>query len=529
MNMSKKRARSLPAASSNRPLLAATLLGIAAHASTGAAAQAPAAAVASGEDVAITIYSSAQPGAISPEYYRPLPGQGTPPAMGVPGYAMVRQERAVQLGAGRSQIRFTDVAALIDPTTVTFTSLTDPATRVLEQNFQFDLVSTDKLLLKYIDRPITVERNVGGGGIVSTTGTLLSSVSGLVLRGADGNITALNDYASLRFPELPGGLITRPTLVWDINSGKAGAQRARVTYQTGGVTWWSDYNLIFNAGKDANNGFVDLSAWVSIINQSGATFQDAKLKLIAGDVHRAPNPQVAREIVMMTARAKTEDSDAGFAEKAFDEFHLYTLGRKTTLPNNSTKQIELFDQAKQVPARRLLVLSNAVGYFGGRYEDRNFPGGGERKVDAYLEFRNDKASGLGVPLPAGRIRVSRLDAADSSLEFIGEDVIDHTPRDEKVRIQLGSAFDVVGERKQVDFTTDSRARWIEEEIEVEVRNHKDEDVEVQVREFLFRWTNWRILSSSQPYEKEDASTILFPVKVPKNSNRTVKYRVRYSW
>ncbi|MCC6630862.1 MAG: DUF4139 domain-containing protein [Gammaproteobacteria bacterium] len=527
--MSKKRARSLPAASSNRPLLAATLLGIAAHASTGAAAQAPAAAAASGEDVAITIYSSAQPGAISPEYYRPLPGQGTPPAMGVPGYAMVRQERAVQLGAGRSQIRFTDVAALIDPTTVTFTSLTDPATRVLEQNFQFDLVSTDKLLLKYIDRPITVERNVGGGGIVSTTGTLLSSVSGLVLRGADGNITALNDYASLRFPELPGGLITRPTLVWDINAGKAGTQRARVTYQTGGVTWWSDYNLIFNAGKDANNGFVDLSAWVSIINQSGATFQDAKLKLIAGDVHRAPNPQVAREIVMMTARAKTEDSDAGFAEKAFDEFHLYTLGRKTTLPNNSTKQIELFDQAKQVPARRLLVLSNAVGYFGGRYEDRNFPGGGERKVDAYLEFRNDKASGLGVPLPAGRIRVSRLDAADSSLEFIGEDVIDHTPRDEKVRIQLGSAFDVVGERKQVDFTTDSRARWIEEEIEVEVRNHKDEDVEVQVREFLFRWTNWRILSSSQPYEKEDASTILFPVKVPKDSNRTVKYRVRYSW
>jgi hypothetical protein len=529
MNMSKKRARSLPAAPLTRPLLAATLLAIAAHAPTGAAAQAAAPAAAPGDDVAITIYSSAQPGAISPEYYRPLPGQGTPPAMGVPGYAMVRQERAVQLGAGRSQIRFTDVAALIDPTTVTFTSLTDPATRVLEQNFQFDLVSTDKLLLKYIDRPITVERNVGGGGIISTTGTLLSSVSGLVLRGADGNITALNDYASLRFPELPGGLITRPTLVWDINAGRAGTQRARVTYQTGGVTWWSDYNLIFNAGKDANNGFVDLSAWVSIINQSGATFQDAKLKLIAGDVHRAPSPQMAHDVVMMAARAKTEESDAGFAEKAFDEFHLYTLGRKTTLPNNSTKQIELFDQAKQVPARRLLVLSNAVGYFGGRYEDPNFPGGGERKVDAYLEFRNDKASGLGVPLPAGRIRVSRLDAADSSLEFIGEDVIDHTPRDEKVRIQLGSAFDVVGERKQVDFTIDSRARWIEEEIEVEVRNHKDEDVEVQVREFLFRWTNWRILSSSQPYEKEDASTILFPVKVPKNSNRTVKYRVRYSW
>jgi len=527
MNMSKKRARSLLKAPATKPLLAAAALGIASQMAPQGALAAQAAPTA--DDVAITIYSSAQPGAISPEYYRPLPGQGTPPAMGVPGYAMVRQERPVQLAAGRSQLRFTDVAALIDPTTVTFTSLTDPATRVLEQNFQFDLVSTDKLLLKYIDRPITVERNVGGGGIVSTTGTLLSSVSGLVLRGADGNITALNDYASLRFPELPGGLITRPTLVWDINAGRAGAQRARVTYQTGGVTWWSDYNLIFNAGKDANSGFVDLSAWVSIINQSGATFQDAKLKLIAGDVHRAPAPSRAKEMVMMAARADAVSEEAGFAEKAFDEFHLYTLGRRTTLPNNSTKQIELFDQARQVPAKRLLVLSNAAPFFGGRYEDRNFPGGGERKVDAYLEFRNDRASGLGVPLPAGRIRVSRLDAADGSLEFIGEDVIDHTPRDEKVRIQLGSAFDVVGERKQVDFSSDSRARWIEEEIEIEVRNHKDEDVEVQVREFLFRWTNWRILSSSQPFEKEDARTILFPVKVPKNSNRTVKYRVRYSW
>ena len=200
MNMSKKRARSLPKAPATRPLLAAAVAGIVAHASSGAAAQAPAPAGAN-EDVAITIYSSAQPGAISPEYYRPLPGQGTPPAMGVPGYAMVRQERAVQLAAGRSQLRFTDVAALIDPTTVTFTSLTDPATRVLEQNFQFDLVSTDKLLLKYIDRPVTVERNIAGGGTVSTTGTLLSSVSGLVLRGADGNITALK---RLFLAALPG-------------------------------------------------------------------------------------------------------------------------------------------------------------------------------------------------------------------------------------------------------------------------------------------------------------------------------------
>jgi hypothetical protein len=494
-----------------------------------AAQQAAHAAAAAEEDTAVTIYSSADPGGVSPEFYRPLPGQGTPAAVSVPGYAMVRQERPVQLTAGRSQLRFADVAALIDPTTVTFTSLTDPAARVLEQNFQFDLVSTDKLLLKYIDKPLTVERNQPGGSTSTAAGTLLSSVDGLVLRGNDGTITALRDYSALRFPDLPGGLITRPTLLWDINSPRGGAQRARVTYQTGGITWWADYNLIFNAGKDASTGVVDLSAWVSIINQSGATFPDARLKLIAGDVHRAPAAAPPR--VLMSRAADLEEKVAtGFAEKAFDEFHLYTLGRRTTLPNNSTKQIELFDQAKQIPAKRLLVLSNALPNYGtGRYEDRNFPGGGERKVDAYLEFRNDKASSLGVPLPAGRVRVSRLDAADNSLEFIGEDVIDHTPRDERVRIKLGSAFDVVGQRRQVNFTSDTRARWIEEEIEVEVRNHKDEDVEVQVREFLFRWSNWQILSSSQGYEKEDARTILFPVKVPKNSNRTVRYKVRYSW
>jgi hypothetical protein len=486
------------------------------------------AAAPAADDTAVTIYSSARPGAVSPEYYRPLPGQGTPNAMGVPGYALVRTERDVQLGTGRSQLRFTDVAALIDPTTVTFTSLTDSAARVLEQNFQFDLVSTDKLLLKYIDRPLTAERNAANGGGGSVSGTLLSSVDGLVLRGSDGTLTALRDYSALRFGELPGGLITRPTLLWDITSPRGGTQRARVTYQTGGITWWADYNLIFNAGKDANTGSVDLSAWVSIINQSGASFGESRLKLIAGDVHRAPAAP-RPEVMMAASRAKVAD-DGGFAEQSFDEFHLYTLGRRTTLPNNSTKQIELFDQAKKVPAKRLLVLSNALQYFGtGRFEDPNFPATGENKVDSYLEFRNDKASGLGLPLPAGRIRVSRLDAADDSLEFIGEDVIDHTPRDETVRVKLGSAFDVVGERKQVDFRIDSRARWIEEEIEVEVRNHKDEDVEVQVREFLFRWSNWNILSSSQAFNKEDARTVVFPVKVPKNSNRTVKYRVRYSW
>jgi hypothetical protein len=476
-------------------------------------------------DTALTIYSSARAGAIPPEYYRPLPGQGAPSASGVPGFAMVRLERNMQLSAGRTQLQFTDVAALIDPTTVTFTSLTEPDARVLEQNFQFDLVSTDKLLLRYLDQPVTVERGGNAGGGV--TGTLVSSADGLVLRGADGSITALRDYSALRFPELPGGLISRPTLQWDIAATRAGEHRTRVTYQTGGVTWWADYNLLYQDGKDAANGFVDLSSWVSIINQSGASYPDVKLKLIAGDVHRvSPAPLMVMD--RMQAAAKAE---AGFEEQAFDEFHLYTLGRRTSLPNNSTKQIELFDQARHVPAQRLLVFDSPRHnlFIPVPYELRDFPNPGNTRVTTYLQFRNDKASGLGVPLPAGRLRVSRLDPADNSLEFIGEDVIDHTPRDERVRVRLGSAFDVVGDRRQLAFTSDSKAKWMEEEIEVELRNHKAEAVEVQVRETLFRWSNWNILSSSQPYTKEDANTIAAMVKVPANGNATLRYRVRYSW
>jgi hypothetical protein len=475
-------------------------------------------------DTALTIYSSARPGAIPPEYYRPLPGQGAPNASGVPGFAMVRQERNVQLSAGRTQLQFTDVAALIDPTTVTFVSLTEPDARVLEQNFQFDLVSTDKLLLRYLDQPVTVERTGGAGG--SVTGTLISSADGLVLRGTDGSITALRDYSALRFPALPGGLISRPTLQWDIAATRGGEHRARVTYQTGGVTWWADYNLLYRDGKDAANGFVDLSSWVSIINQSGASYPDVKLKLIAGDVHQASPAPMVMDRMQSVAKA-----EAGFGEQAFDEFHLYTLGRRTSLPNNSTKQIELFDQARHVPAQRLLVFESSTRnlFIPVPYELRDFPNAGNTRVTTYLQFRNDKASGLGVPLPAGRLRVSRLDPADNSLEFIGEDVIDHTPRDERVRVRLGSAFDVVGNRRQVDFTSDSKAKWMEEEVEVELRNHKDEAVEVQVRENLFRWSVWKIVSSSHPYSKEDANTIAAAVTVPANGSATLRYRVRYSW
>ena len=206
-------------------------------------------AVAAEPEVSLTVYSSAQPGGIPAEWYRPLPGMGTPQANMLPGFALVRLERELQIPRGRGTIQFTDVAALIDPTTVQFLSLTDPeGTKVLEQNFQFDLVSQEKLLSRYIDRQVSVEQQ-SGDGIKVVDGTLVSSNDGLVIRGADGQIHALREWSNMRFGELPGGLITRPTLEWDVVSGKGGTQEARVSYQTGGITWWADYNLIFTRGR----------------------------------------------------------------------------------------------------------------------------------------------------------------------------------------------------------------------------------------------------------------------------------------
>jgi hypothetical protein len=478
---------------------------------------------------ALTVYSSAQPGAIPADWYRPLPGQGTPPASALPGYAVVRVERDFTLKPGRSLLKFTDVAALIDPTTVTFQSLTDPSgTRVLEQNFQFDLVSTQKLLSRYVDRRVTIESEQGDG-IRMLDGMLLSANDGLVIRGDDGQVHALRQWSGLRFGELPGGLITQPTLEWDINSAKGGTQKARVSYQTGGITWWADYNLLFTEGKDANSGYLDVGAWVSILNQSGTAYDDAKLKLVAGEVNRAqPAPRPYAKGAM---RAVTMEADAGFQEKGFFEYHLYTLGRQTTIPNNSTKQIELFDAAKRIPARKKLVYYGAqgLGWGSSAIVDRDYGPSSSSQVDVWLEFRNEKQAGLGMPLPAGRIRVSQVDAADGSLEFIGEDTIDHTPKDEDVRVKLGTAFDVIGERRQTDFSVDSRAHVMEEAFEIRVRNHKDQPVEVTIRENPYRWSNWKILSASSSWEKKDARTVEFPVKIAKDGEAVVSYRVRYSW
>jgi hypothetical protein len=489
-------------------------------------------ALAAEPETSLTVYSSARPGGIPAEWYRPLPGMGSPMATELPGFALVRLDREIAVPRGRGTIQFADVAALIDPTTVQFLSLTDPeGTKVLEQNFQFDLVSQDKLLSRYVDRNVSVEQQ-SGDGVKVIDGTLVSSNDGLVIRGADGQIHALREWSNIRFGELPGGLITRPTLEWDIVSGKGGNQKARVSYQTGGITWWADYNLLFTEGADANSGFLDVGAWVSLLNQSGARYQDAKLKLIAGDVNRV-EPGRPEQVVLTAQKrqAMMEAADAGFEEKAFFEYHLYTLGRPATLPNNSTKQIELFDAATRVPAKKQLVYYGADfgGYYGGPMTDRDYAPASNTKVDVWLTFRNDKASGMGIPLPAGRVRVSQVDKADGSLEFIGEDAIDHTPRNEEVRVKLGTAFDVVGERRQTDFKVSTSAKTMEEAFEIKVRNQKDVPVEVIVREGMYRWSQWSLVDQSAPSQKKDARIVEFPVRIAAGGEAVVTYRVRYTW
>lgn len=476
---------------------------------------------------ALTIYSHAAPGAVSPELYR-TSGRGT-----VPGYAVVRQEREFDFSKGRNAVRFTDVAALIDPTTVAFESLTDAkGTTVLEQNYQFDLVSTDKLLQKYVDRPITVEQ-VRGQATETFNGTLLSTQGGLVLKRDDGSVQVVPHNAGVKLPALPGGLITRPTLVWDVSAQRAGAHRTRVSYQTQGMTWWSDYNVTYAEGATANSCRMDVGAWVSIVNQSGAGYSDAKLKLVAGDVHRATAVGAVNAPYPASKALRSEEKDNGFAEKAFFEYHLYTLGRTTTLPDQSTKQIELFPAARRVPCEKLLVYYGAPtghrGFLPSPATDRNYGVQSNRKVDVYLQFANAEANGMGMPLPAGRVRVSKLDPADQTLEFIGEDTIDHTPRNEKVLLKLGSAFDVVGERRQLDFRVDTSRKTMAEEIEVRLRNQKKERVEVLVKENLYRWVNWTISAKSHDYRKDDSRTVVFPVTVAPEGETVVRYTVQYSW
>jgi hypothetical protein len=473
-------------------------------------------------DDSLTIYSSMQPGAVSPDLYRPVSGRNY--GGQVPGYAIIRHDRAYDIEKGLHPLRVSNVAALIDPTTVTFASLDQPKTRVLEQSFQFDLVSQAKLLQRYLGQRIVVEQP-RGDNLDLVEGILLGAGDGLTLQLDDGSVQAIRSYGNIRFTQLPGGLITKPTLEWLLDSPARGEQKTRISYETTGMTWWTDYNILYDESKDCS---MDLSAWVSIINQSGASYDNARLKLIAGDVNRAQMNQPRRDVMYKMAM---ESDSAGFEEKSFFEYHLYTLDRRTTLPDNSTKQIQLFPTAQNIQCNKELVFSPTMdmSYFGHQQLNQEYGRYGNGDVNVFLRFENEKAQQLGIPLPAGRIRVNQLDPADGSLEFIGEDVIGHTPRNEDVLIKMGNSFDVVGERVQTDFKVDTRTRNLWETFEIRLRNHKDDAVDVVVLENLYRAANWEVENPSQKYEKENSNRIRFDVSIPSEGEKVIRYTVHYSW
>lgn len=440
-------------------------------------------------------------------------------------FGVVRETRQLSISDGT--VRFQDVAKQIDPTSVHFLSLTDPAAKVLEQNYEYDLVSADKLLEKYIDRDITV-KTVGG---TLYTGNLQSFDAGQIVLKQTGEkglamIQRPQNVVDIQFGALPEGLITRPSLVWKVATEKPGNQTVEISYQTQGISWTADYNLVLT-GDEMH---ADLGGWVTINNQSGATYKEARLKLVAGDVNRVQpeRKNMEKAVFAMAASAPAED---GFAEKSFFEYHLYTLGRTATVAENQTKQIELLS-ANDIPLKKIYLYDGQpqFRFYGGLQMDDAFGSENEnKKVKVFFEIANSKENHLGMALPKGKIRISKRDPSDNSLEFVGEDEIDHTPKNEKIRMTTGNAFDIVGERKRTNFTANSDRNVATESFEIKVRNHKDAAVEVVVKETLYRWNQWEITESSEKFIKEDSNTIHFPVTIDKDGEKVLTYTVKYTW
>jgi hypothetical protein len=440
------------------------------------------------------------------------------------GSALVRDRREFNLNEGENIVNFTDVASSIDPTSVVLTSVTNPeGTSVLEQNYVYDLVDVSALLARYVDQQIEVIAEDG----TTYSGVLLSGRNGsIILQSDDGQIVVIGQdkIRDLRFPALPDGLITRPTLRWNLFTDTPGDQTVELTYLTGGMSWTADYNLLLGSDNDS----LDLNGWVTLNNTSGTSYHDALVKLVAGDVNRLPEPQLmARAEVMDMAMAAAPA--APVEQREFYEYHLYEITRPVTVGNNETKQVE-FVTGNDVPATTFYVYNGMPSFYGyyGPIIDRSYGLTGVTDVQNYLEFTTDEDGGLGADLPAGRVRVYQEDVDGAAL-LIGENSIDHTPQGETVQLYLGNAFDLVGERTQTDFRL-LADNIIEETYEIRLRNRKDsQTVEIRVPETLFRWSNWEILSASHDYTKTDSSHIEFRVPVEPQGETVITYTVRYTW
>ena len=417
--------------------------------------------------------------------------------------ALVKDSRTLTLKKGANTVEIQDVAAQIDPTSVYFSPENlSGAVTILEQNYEYDLISQDKILQKYIDHDIRLETKDG----TTYTGKLLSfSGGGVVLQDKDNGIKMISraTVENISFPKLPEGFISKPTLVWQLSCSKAGAYPTEIGYLTSGIQWHAEYVGVI----DEKDSQLQLSAWVSIDNKSGATYKNAKLKLVAGEVHRAEREKP----LMYLQKAATEMTQAGrqqFGEKAFFEYHLYTLKRPADVANNQIKQISLFPSTQT-------TVTKTYSYFAAR---------DAKHVRVYLDFKNEKKSGLGVPLPKGKIRLYKRDS-DGGLIFIGEDFIKHTPKNEPVKVNVGNAFDIVAERKQKDRRSLGKQSW-QESWEITLRNHKKAGVHVAVTERL--QPNWEIVKHSHEFTRRDSQTIEFKVPVPADGETVVAYTVRYA-
>jgi len=439
--------------------------------------------------------------------------------------ALVKDQREVRLPKGEARLAFQEVSAQIRPETALLRNLTHAKDFwVAEQNFDFDLLTPQKLLDKYVGEKVTVVRSVpnsdgAGAKEVREEATVLATNGGTVLQFADRIETSAS--GRIVYSKVPGNLRARPTLVISLNSGVEKAQQLELSYLTGGLSWRADY--VANLSSDEKT--LDLSGWVTLTNQSGAAYPNATLQLVAGDVNRAqvPRRDMIAGAVMSEMRLKA--AAPKMAEESLFEYHLYTLDRPTTLAVNQTKQVALLS-ASAVPVRKEYLLQGQNHYYSGSYGDL----GEKQKVGVFVELDNKETSRLGMPLPKGIIRVYKRDS-EGRAQFVGEDNVDHTPKNETVRLKLGDAFDVTAKRKQTDFKSLGRQGKFgyvyESAFEVELKNAKKEPVTVNLLEPLPG--DWEVLQSSHPYTKEAVGTARFKVTVPAEGSATLTYRVRVKW
>jgi len=424
---------------------------------------------------------------------------------------LIKDIRQLTLPSGLTELRFGEVAAKIMPQTVHIKSLTNPnQLHVLEQNYEYDLLTPRKLLDKFVGKEIMVLKD----GIEIPV-TILSTNEGLVYKLGSRILTG--QPQNLIFPSIPNNLISQPTLLWSLENRTVSAQKVEASYLTRGLNWKADYVAVLDS-KDKN---LDLSGWVTLDNQSGATYQNARLKLVAGDLNRVVDEYKARDAVAgrMELASKVA-SPAPFAEQSFFEYHLYSLQRPTTIKNQQTKQVSLLS-ADRIPVSKRYIFTGSPQYFHSRFTGVM----AKQKVGVFVELANKKDNNLGMPLPKGTLRVYKADT-DGSLQFIGEDRIDHTPKDEMFKIKMGDAFDVIAERKQTDWRKIADNLY-EAAFEISLRNHKDEPVTVSVIEPMMR--DWEILTSSHTHKKVEAHTAQFEIPVAKYGETKLTYRARYKF